>query len=964
MNNIESQSGRTTLDERAMVPAVTNTNVGVETPVEVNNESGLTKISYRVGTYAQFKHTMRARLANPNFPALNALQARTDDDFALALLDAWAMAADVLTFYQERIANESYRRTAQGRDSLIQLGRLVGYTLQPGVASDTYLAFTLENAPGSPDRATIALRTKAQSLPNPGELPQVFETVEQIEARAAWNALRPKLMQPQTLTLDSNLIILKGTSANLQPGNYLLIVVPKPDGKGVDTAFRRIKSVVIDTLAQHTTVTFEEKKPTTSATGGQPTGASKPTTPTPGPPPATSTTPATQPASTLGAAATPPTMEAQSFQGDQRVDDAMIRKLFLHRTVPLSELEAFATVQHISVHDLLANIAALSLQPSGSDMQPSLEPGVYALRVKASLFGYNAPDWRLLPDTLKKIYDPKGNDSSPDWPLPAAPLVLSTGSTTQTATQGQTVAAQNQVDLEHTFPQVLVDSWVVIMWADGSIVVAQIDEVIETSVTGYGQIVKVTRLRLRTTDKAAPASIEDIRQTIVYGQSERLTLADLPITEPVQGGTISVDGVYEGLTAGQTLIITGLRADATNFPAYEIQVLDDIQVDTSYPGGMTVLTLKGNGLANIYKSDTVMINGNVARATQGETVLNEILGSGDASVPYQRFALRQGPLTYVSADTPDATASTLRVYVGNLEWKEVPSFQDQGPRDHVFVSHIEDDGTTTVQFGDGTQGARLPTGEDNVLATYRKGIGHQGLVQAGQISQLMTRTLGIKSVMNPMPPIGGTDPETIEDARNNAARVVQTLNRLVSQQDYEVFARSYVGIAKAQASLLWNGSSEGMFVTVAGIDAQEVTEDSSLYKRLVTAMRRASDRTIPLIVLSFNKLLFKIEAQVKVVLEKPVDEVLTDVEQALHTKYGFNARDFGAGVTANEVKNTIQGVPGVVTVIVNSLYLTGDPATYNEGLDAVTPGKTSDAPASAAVLLMLDPGPVGLRELL
>ena len=33
-------------------------------------------------------------------------------DFSIALLDAWSMAADVLTFYQERIANEAYLRTA------------------------------------------------------------------------------------------------------------------------------------------------------------------------------------------------------------------------------------------------------------------------------------------------------------------------------------------------------------------------------------------------------------------------------------------------------------------------------------------------------------------------------------------------------------------------------------------------------------------------------------------------------------------------------------------------------------------------------------------------------------------------------------------------------------------------------------------------------------------------------------
>ena len=45
------------------------------------------------------------RRAHPALPPAHA--PATDDDFAIALLDAWATVADVLTFYQERIANEA-----------------------------------------------------------------------------------------------------------------------------------------------------------------------------------------------------------------------------------------------------------------------------------------------------------------------------------------------------------------------------------------------------------------------------------------------------------------------------------------------------------------------------------------------------------------------------------------------------------------------------------------------------------------------------------------------------------------------------------------------------------------------------------------------------------------------------------------------------------------------------------------
>ena len=79
------------------------------TPVEVFNRPGLAAIAYRPGTHPLFKRSMLAALSR--YPALAGLGTRDDDDFSIALLDAWATVADVLTFYGERIANESYLPT-------------------------------------------------------------------------------------------------------------------------------------------------------------------------------------------------------------------------------------------------------------------------------------------------------------------------------------------------------------------------------------------------------------------------------------------------------------------------------------------------------------------------------------------------------------------------------------------------------------------------------------------------------------------------------------------------------------------------------------------------------------------------------------------------------------------------------------------------------------------------------------
>src|SRR6476619_6630446 len=108
---------------------------------------------------------------------------------------------DVLTFYQERIANEGFLRTATERLSVLELARAIGYELNAGVAASTYLAFTVEEPPAVPTTplppglpslpppvliptvVTVPRATQVTSIPGDNQLPQTFETVEEIEAR-------------------------------------------------------------------------------------------------------------------------------------------------------------------------------------------------------------------------------------------------------------------------------------------------------------------------------------------------------------------------------------------------------------------------------------------------------------------------------------------------------------------------------------------------------------------------------------------------------------------------------------------------------------------------------------------------------------------------------------------------------------------------------------------------------------
>jgi len=170
---------------------------------------------------------MLARLSSTDYPALAHLTARDDGDFGVALCDAAAVVLDVLSFYQERIANENFLRTAQERRSIVELAQLIGYELAPGVAASTHLAFTLQEASGLPggiEPVAIPVGTRVQSVPGPDEEAQSFETVEAVEARAEWNAMPVQTsLAWQPLWGDTELY-LTGVASGLQAGDAILIV--------------------------------------------------------------------------------------------------------------------------------------------------------------------------------------------------------------------------------------------------------------------------------------------------------------------------------------------------------------------------------------------------------------------------------------------------------------------------------------------------------------------------------------------------------------------------------------------------------------------------------------------------------------------------------------------------------------------------------------------------------------------
>jgi predicted phage baseplate assembly protein len=386
----------------------------------------------------------------------------------------------------------------------------------------------------------------------------------------------------------------------------------------------------------------------------------------------------------------------------------------------------------------------------------------------------------------------------------------------------------------------------------------------------------------------------------------------------------------------------------------EIVFIDDAP-DTAITHDRDRTTLQFAGpLRFVYERATVRINANVAAATHGESV-KEALGSGDATIPYQSFTLRQPPLTYVAAKTPSGSASTLKVYVNDVLWQEAPFFYGRGPNEHIYVTERDDEGRTTVRFGDGLTGARLPTGTNNVRAEYRKGTGLGGLVHAGQLSQLLSRPLGVKEVMNPEAAAGAEDPESRDDARKNAPMTVLTLDRAVSLQDYEDFARAFSGIAKAQAVWVWDGRNRSIFLTVAGPDGAVLEEDGNVINKLKEALRAYGDPYVAFTIKSYREALFQVHGTVTVHADHLIDTVMAAVKADLLQRYSFDAREFGQPVALSEVIAVIQSVPGIVAVDIDQFHRNDAPTPPKQPrLIADRPAMGADGIVPAAELLLLD----------
>ena len=907
--------------------------VDVETPAPIDNRPGLSVVSYRAGTYARFKESIAAGLSSADHPALHGLRERADDDFTIALADSFAVMADVLTFYQERLINESFLRTATERVSVLQLSRLLGYELAPGVAADTWLAFSLEEARGAPAQAprpvTIPAGAKVQSIPGPDELPLTFETVSAIEARVERNAIRVQTRERQPIAFGQRELYLEGTGHQLAAGDVIVIVGEERENflGSENWDVRLLRTVEPDDRRGLTRLTWFEGLGTSS--------------------------PRVEPAA-LGVKVFVFRQRAAIF-GHNAPDPRLMASEGTHISA-LADLSAGTwndfdiTNQQIDLDQTYTKILPgswIALVSAAIRHQPSSLPGYVELYLASTVAHESLSAYGLSGKVTR--------------------IALDTGEHLGWFGRRDTLVFAQSDELPQAERPVRAP-----LYGDRFALATIVPDLAK----GAALAVSGARQHLRVADRVRHLTLaRDGAATITLAPGDRLSLLAPPV-RTLGGGVVqqlTPDELLDAIDRNTTTNLTWRVADQDGTPGTLIAGGDDLELsaatsDDEIVSEIAFIATLADGvehqrdrthlhlsiaLRHCYDRETVTINANVAPATHGETV-SELLGSGDASQPDQRFMLKQSPLTRVSAATPSGRKSTLDVLVSGARWTEVPSLYGAGPRDRLYTTRDDDAGRSTVIFGDGVEGARLPTGQQNIRATYRKGLGAIGNVRKGQLATLLTRPLGVIGAINPEAASGGQDPETLADARRNAPLTVLTLDRAVSLRDYEDFSRGFAGIAKARAVWIGGGPLRGVFVTVAGPAGAAIAPTGKTHGSLLGALRTYGDERVTLTLRTYRQALFRLSANVKVSADRVVDDVLNNVRAGLLSAFAFDARDFGQPVAIDEVVAVMHRVEGVEAVDVNVLRRADQPTPVVRPRLFASQPVVAGSDVLAAELLMLD----------
>jgi hypothetical protein len=746
-------------------------------------------IDYLAKDYGSFRTVILDRLGQ----LLPAWDASSEADLGFALAEVIAYVGDALSYKQDAVATEAYLQTARSRISLRRHAQLVDYDVHDGCNARTWMRLEV-NANVVLHTGTL-FHTSAPDMPSPVKGNEaaaldagviVFEAMQDAELFPEHNRMAFYAWGEGDCCLpkDATEATLLGTFDNLKIGDVLIFqeMVGPQTGIEADADVRHRCAVRLTRITTRDASGNLLVDPLFENGTGQP----------------------------ITSAAQQPTPVTEIQWG---LDDALPFPVCISSTFLDSELkeQTIANVSAVFGNVVLAD-QGVSLE--GIDLGSVPRPHLFYPAGAAADRCQPVP-----PDAVPVRYRPV----VPDRPIsqsvtlevagsPVTPGIvhlLTNSVVTLTDADGLislTVQAANPLAWPDLFG---------VIAAQNTGDPAKFDLTIVYDPPGGAPGMPAPPVVEKLTSLSLNAADPDFVVAKVNSHSRFISVpapppGPVPAGFPAAPAMLSSAGTTNLQDTGATTYLTvGPKPAATWPPSFGVLTQADISTPLQFDLLVVYAPVSGGeGVPTpvVVERFTGLSLGTIAAATASSGLVAVKSFENEPNLTLSAYDL----MHYDAAAATPVISLTSQLAATTTEWSARRTLVSDSAADTHFVVEIESDGTARLRFGDGTNGRR-PESDSAFTATYRIGNGTAGNVGADTL--VFCSDLNIAKCINPLPAVGGTDPETPEQIRRRAPLAFLTQERAVTMADYERVTEMNSQVENSVATLRWTGSWYTVFIT-------------------------------------------------------------------------------------------------------------------------------------------------------
>ena len=390
-------------------------------------------------------------------------------------------------------------------------------------------------------------------------------------------------------------------------------------------------------------------------------------------------------------------------------------------------------------------------------------------------------------------------------------------------------------------------------------------------------------------------------------------------------------------STASTVILTFQNSTASAIP---LPALTQVATSLVSNGTTTQVIFETNSAVTI-PAKSGSINGSATvKATQGQTVSNEIIGISNGT-PSQTYALSK----------TSVINGTVNISINGVAYQSVQYLIDSNGYDPVFSTSTDADSITYVTFGDSISG-RIPPNGAQIYATYRVGGGSLGnvasntikyiiSVPAGTIPAGLTVTNQDISISGDGAATGGANAESTDSIRINAPRSIRAINRAVSLSDYSYLAVQVSGVSKAIATAdVYTAVT--LYIAPSGDPgvASDNTTPTSVFNNLTPAVLSALvDKAPANTTITFQPPKYVgayLIVNLTVTPQHKQSSVVSNVTSAINNLFYIDNVIFNDVIAVSDVYQTISSVDGVAYQQIQKLVRADQDQTFTITNKALT----------------------------